>query len=47
MKKWYAGVNWWANRRIRISAGYGRATLDKAGTIGHTNQYFTRVQWVY
>ena len=47
MKKWYAGVNWWANRRIRISAGYGRATLDKLGTTGRTNQYFTRVQWVY
>ena len=47
LKKWFAGVNWWANRRIRISAGYGRATLDKAGTTGHTNQYFTRVQWVY
>jgi hypothetical protein len=30
-----------------VSAGYGRATLDKAGTTGHTNQYFTRVQWVY
>ena len=29
LKKWYAGVNWWANRRIRISAGYGRATLDR------------------
>ena len=47
LTKWFAGVNWWANRRIRISAGYGRATLDKLGTTGHTNQYFTRVQWVY
>ena len=47
LTKWFAGVNWWANRRIRISAGYGRAALDRLGTIGHTNQYFTRVQWVY
>jgi len=47
LTKWFAGVNWWANRRIRVSAGYGRATLDKLGTTGHTNQYFTRVQWVY
>ena len=47
LTKWFAGVNWWANRRIRISAGYGRASLDKAATTGHTNQYFTRVQWVY
>ena len=47
LKKWFAGVNWWANRRVRVTAGYGRATLDKLGTTGHTNQYFTRVQWVY
>jgi phosphate-selective porin len=47
LKKWFAGVNWWATRRIRITAGFGRATLDKLGITGHTNQYFTRVQWVY
>ena len=47
LTKWFAGVNWWANRRIRISAGYGRAALDKLGTSGHTDQYFTRVQWIY
>ncbi len=47
LKKWFTGVNWWANRRIRVTAGFGRATLDKAGTTGHTNQYFTRLQWVY
>src|SRR5262245_12302613 len=47
MKKFFAGVNWWANRRWRVSVGYGRATLDKLGLTGHTNQYFTRVQWIY
>lgn len=47
LTKWYGGVNWWANRRIRISLGYGRATLDRAGTTGHTEQIFTRLQWVY
>jgi phosphate-selective porin OprO and OprP len=47
LTKWFAGVNWWANRRIRISAGCGRAALDKLGTTGHTNQYFTRLQWIY
>ena len=47
LKKWFAGVNWWANRRIRLTAGYGRASLDKLGVTGHTNQYFTRLQWVY
>ena len=46
LTKWFGGVNWWADRRIRISAGYGSATLDKLGTTGHTNLYFTRVQWV-
>lgn len=47
LTKWYAGVNWWATRRWRISAGGGRATLDRFGTIGYTNQVFTRVQWIY
>jgi len=47
LTKWFAGVNWWANRRARITAGYGRAALERLGTTGHTNQYFTRVQWVY
>lgn len=47
LAKWYGGVNWWANRRIRISLGYGRATLDRSGLVGHTDQLFTRLQWVY
>ncbi len=47
LTKWYGGVNWWANRRIRISVGYSRATLDRLDKTGHTNQYFTRLQWVY
>lgn len=40
-------MNWWANRRIRISVGYGRATLDRLDKTGHSHQYFTRLQWVY
>jgi len=47
MQKWYAGVNWWANRRWRVSAGYGRARLNRFGTIGYTDQVFTRLQWIY
>jgi phosphate-selective porin OprO/OprP len=47
LTKLFLGANWWVNRRIRLSAGYGRAALDKLGVTGHTNQYFTRVQWVY
>ncbi len=47
LTKWFVGANWWVNRRIRLTAGYGRAALDKLGITGHTNQYFTRVQWIY
>jgi phosphate-selective porin OprO/OprP len=47
MAKWYSGVNWWATRRFRISAGGGRVRLDKGGLVGHTNQFLTRLQWVY
>jgi len=47
LTKGFAGVNWWVNRRIRATVGYGRASLDKLGATGHTNQYFTRLQWVY
>ena len=38
LTKWFFGANWWVNRRIRLTAGYGRA---------NPNQYFTRVQWTY
>jgi phosphate-selective porin len=47
LTKWSTGVNWWANRRIRITAPYGRATLDRLDLFGHTNQFFGRLQWVY
>jgi hypothetical protein len=47
MTKWFTALNWWANRRIRLSLGFGRATLDKEGTTGHMNQILTRVQWIY
>jgi len=47
LEKWFAGVNWWASRRWRISLGYGRATLDKGGIEGLTRQTLLRVQWIY
>jgi phosphate-selective porin OprO/OprP len=47
MDKWFAAVNWWATRRWRFSVGGGRATLDKASLVGHTNQVLARVQWIY
>jgi phosphate-selective porin OprO/OprP len=47
MDKWFTAVNWWATRRWRLSLGGGRATLDQAGLVGHTNQVLARVQWIY
>lgn len=47
LTKWFTGVNWWASRRWRVSAGYGRARLDRFGTTGYTNQVLTRLQWIY
>jgi len=47
LDKWFAGVNWWASRRWRISLGYGRAGLDKGGSEGVTGQTLLRVQWIY
>jgi phosphate-selective porin len=47
LTKWYGGANWWATRRWRISVGYGRAELDRLGELGHTNQFFNRIQWIF
>jgi phosphate-selective porin len=47
MTKWYAGANWWANRRWRLSLGYGNATLDRFDLTGETRQFFSRLQWVF
>jgi phosphate-selective porin OprO/OprP len=47
LQKSWVGLNWWANRRWRVTGGYGRARLNKLGVVGYTNQYFTRVQWIY
>jgi hypothetical protein len=41
---WFATDPTWDESGTTLA---GRATLDKAGTTGHTNQHFTRVQWVY
>lgn len=46
MQKWYVGVNWWATRRWKMSAGYGDIELDRYGTTGLTKQVLFRLQWI-
>jgi len=47
MKKWFVALNWWATRRWRFSVGGGQARLDKDGLHGVTDQFMTRMQWIY
>lgn len=47
MDGWWAGVNWWATRRIKASVGYGNIDLDRFGLTGNTKTLLTRVQWIY
>ena len=44
---WWAGVNWWANRRLKMSVGYGDVDLDRLGLEGRTRTLLSRVQWIY
>ena len=46
MEKWYAGVNWWATRRWKMSVGYGDIELDRFGVVGLTKQTLLRFQWI-
>jgi phosphate-selective porin OprO and OprP len=45
--KSYVGINWWATRRWKLGAGWGRTWLDRFGTTGVTNSMLTRLQWIY
>jgi phosphate-selective porin len=47
MDGWWAGVNWWANRRIKASIGYGNIDLDRFGIEGNTKTLLSRFQWIY
>jgi len=47
MDGWWAGVNWWATRRIKASVGYGNIDLDRFGIEGNTRTLLSRVQWIY
>jgi len=47
MDGWWAGVNWWANRRLKLSVGYGDIELDRFGLEGETKTLLSRVQWIY
>jgi phosphate-selective porin len=42
-----ANISWWPNRRYRIVAGYGRYDLNRNGIVGTTNQFHSRIQWIY
>ena len=46
MNKWYAGLNWWATRRWKMSIGYGDIELDRYGLTGFTSQWLLRLQWI-
>jgi len=45
--KTYLGVNWWATRKWKAGFGWGRTKLERFGTIGVTDSYLTRLQWIY
>lgn len=47
MAKWYGGANYWASKTWKFGIGYGLARLDRFDTIGWTQYFITRVQWIY
>jgi len=47
MDGWWAGVNWWATRRLKMSVGYGDIDLDRFGFEGNTKTVLSRLQWIY
>jgi len=47
MDGWWAGVNWWATRRLKMSVGYGDIDLDRFAVQGNTRTLLSRVQWIY
>lgn len=47
MEGWWAGVNWWATRRMKMSVGYGDIDLDRSGLQGNTKTLLWRFQWIY
>jgi phosphate-selective porin OprO/OprP len=46
-KKIHLGLNWWATRRWKFGAGWGRTWLARFGTTGVTDSLQTRMQWVF
>lgn len=45
--KTYLGLNWWATRRWKFGAGWGRTWLDRFGKTGVTDSLQLRWQWIY
>jgi len=44
---WWAGLNWWATNRMKMSLGYGDIDLDRSGIQGNTKTLLSRFQWIY
>jgi phosphate-selective porin OprO/OprP len=47
MDGWWAGLNWWATRRIRASMFYGDIDLERFDLEGNTQTLLARLQWIY
>jgi phosphate-selective porin OprO/OprP len=47
MAGWWTGVNWWATRRFKASAGYGNIDLERFDLDGNTQTLLLRLQWIY
>jgi phosphate-selective porin OprO and OprP len=47
LDKWHVGLNWWASAEWKVGFSYGDADLTKAGLVGTTKMWLTRVQWLY
>ena len=45
--KTYVGLNWWATTRWKFGAGWGHIWLDRYGKTGNTDDFLTRLQWIF
>lgn len=47
LKRYSFGFNWWATQYWKAGITYGVSNLDKGGSIGVTNNFQFRMQWIY
>ncbi len=43
----YLGVNWWANRQLKLGFGWSRTWLRRFRQTGVTDGFLTRLQWIF